>query len=289
MRNVSESAEQPSALTPDTNTAHGTGSSPRTATGWRPLEEEPQLSSLIFTFCPNPSRYGSLRRQDWVAVLEAKCSDIPRLMREGFYWDASNIIKEESYIEFGAKWPILNLWKSLPKRSYSLSDKHWTASLTIEASDLTTLYDFDINRLTRQTVKSVSATNQNQQETYGYNAPMSVNWLFITTYIPMRGFNVIYDNKPLEGAWPWPSKEHKGRGDRGNKGADEEIVCRRSEARSCYDRGGLGAARSKDNELYDIFVALFVVACIWGLVIAFFYSIGYGLYLLDSNVRRGSL
>ena len=101
--NFSELCSEPLDLGSYNDTIHNTSSRPGPAMGGCFYKDDPQHPSLIFTFCPDPCRHDSLRCQDWVAVLEVKCPDIPRLMREGFHWNTSNVIKEESYIEFGDK------------------------------------------------------------------------------------------------------------------------------------------------------------------------------------------
>jgi hypothetical protein len=31
----------------------------------------------------------------WAAILSVKCQDMPRLMRDGFFWSADNVVPEE--------------------------------------------------------------------------------------------------------------------------------------------------------------------------------------------------
>ncbi|KAI1119718.1 hypothetical protein F5Y10DRAFT_259739 [Nemania abortiva] len=42
-----------------------------------------QLETIRFSFHPEPSL--PLPAQDWIASLSVECSDVPRLMREGFH------------------------------------------------------------------------------------------------------------------------------------------------------------------------------------------------------------
>ncbi|KAI1267542.1 hypothetical protein F5Y18DRAFT_378117, partial [Xylariaceae sp. FL1019] len=52
--------------------------------------------ALAFVLSPTP--FGAFYGQDWCGCMSTKCNDISRLMREGFYWDVSNIVREETHI-----------------------------------------------------------------------------------------------------------------------------------------------------------------------------------------------
>ncbi|KAI3330099.1 hypothetical protein F4824DRAFT_492443 [Ustulina deusta] len=192
---------------------HGHPSEPGPATGGRFYKEDKQHPSIVFKFCPDPSRFFSLRCQDWVAFLEVKCFDVPRLMREGFHWDDSNVIKEEGYIEYGKGGPNVDVWTSTSTRWYFLIDTHqprrWLASLDVKASDVNILYNFNPSRLSRELVRSVWASNQDQKQIYGYRSHTSLDKFSNTAESPMTGFNMIYDKMPMEGFWPWPRKENE--------------------------------------------------------------------------------
>ncbi|GAW24447.1 hypothetical protein ANO14919_140310 [Xylariales sp. No.14919] len=71
---------------------------PGPATGGRFYKEDEQRPSIVFKLCPNPTKLWNIKYQDWIAYMDVKCSDVPRLMREGFHWDDSNVIKEEGYL-----------------------------------------------------------------------------------------------------------------------------------------------------------------------------------------------
>jgi hypothetical protein len=43
---------------------------------------------------PNPSSE-QYRAVSWAASLFVRCDDVARLMREGFFWSADNIVPEE--------------------------------------------------------------------------------------------------------------------------------------------------------------------------------------------------
>ncbi|KAI0468503.1 hypothetical protein F4859DRAFT_524426 [Xylaria cf. heliscus] len=183
-------------------------SEPRPAAGGRFYEEIKQRPSMTFKFCPNPSKFLALRCQEWIACLEVKCFDVPRLMREGFHWDASNIIKEEGYYEYGKGDFNPNAFESVPSRWYFLTDTHqprrWVASLRVMASDCNVLYNFQPSRLSRELVRSVCCLNHNDNPIYGYRAYTAPDTVHNTAAIEMMGFNMIYDKMPMEGFWPWP-------------------------------------------------------------------------------------
>ncbi|KAI8949607.1 hypothetical protein F4801DRAFT_591005 [Xylaria longipes] len=208
---------EPNSRTPASTSAkeaiHSHPSEPGPATGGRFYKDDKQRPSVVFSLCPDPSRFFALRCQDWIACLVVKCFDVPRLMREGFHWDASNVIKEEGYIEYGNKDPNVATWESASTRWYFLTDTHqpgrWIASLAVEASDVNILYNFDLNQLSRELVKSVLALNQNQQHIYRYRAHAFPDKFYNIAERPMLGFNMIYDKMPMEGFWPWPRKENE--------------------------------------------------------------------------------
>ncbi|KAI1145182.1 hypothetical protein F4825DRAFT_467551 [Nemania diffusa] len=186
---------------------------PGPATGGRFYNEDKQNPSIHFKFCPDPSKIFSLRAGDWAASLQVKCSDVPRLMREGFHWNASNVIKEDGYIENRRDGHKSDAWESAPTRWYFLADtcqpRRWTASLMVKASDVNILYNFDVSQLSREVVRYVQAVNQEKQEIYSYQAYTAADKSTNTAEAPMIGFNMIYDKMPMEGFWPWPRKENE--------------------------------------------------------------------------------
>ncbi|KAK5636471.1 hypothetical protein RRF57_012183 [Xylaria bambusicola] len=235
------------------------------ATGGRFYKEDKQRPSLIIRFCPDPSRPHSLRCQNWVAVLEVKCFDVPRLMREGFHWNASNVINEDGYIEFGKKWPVVKLWTSTSKRWYFLADNHqprcWIASLMVEASDVSILYGFNLSLLSPEIVSSASALNQDHQEIYGYEARTLPAKLCNATKTPMWAFNMIYGDMPMEGFWPWPRKEHMAEKNRDDKDAKGTVAPRWSQTRTYQNTGHSGLGQVNFDPMLWVpsmaFIALF--------------------------------
>ncbi|KAJ8132228.1 hypothetical protein O1611_g1391 [Lasiodiplodia mahajangana] len=190
---------------------HNTVSDPRQATGANFYTEDRRRRSVRFKFCSDPSKLYALRCQKWIAFLDVKCDDVPRLMREGFFWDASNAIQKEGFLTVENK-SHANDWSGASTRWYFLTDTRqdrlWVASLTVRATDLNVLYNFKLSQLSRELVRSVWASNQDGREIYGYQAYTSPDLVNKTPESPMMGFNVIYDGMPMEGFWPWPRKEN---------------------------------------------------------------------------------
>ncbi|KAI0445233.1 hypothetical protein F4803DRAFT_509023 [Xylaria telfairii] len=243
------------ASTSTSETIHCRPSEPGPATGGQLYKENKQRPSVLFEFCPDPTRSFSLRCQDWVAHMEVKCFDVPRLMREGFHWDTSNVIKEEGYIQYGKDCPNLNSWKTAALRWYFLADtrqpQRWTAAIDVRTWDVDILYNFDLSRLSRQLIKSAAAYSQNQQLIYQYESYALPDTYYNRPERPMVGFNTIYDKMPMEGFWPWPRKENEAHTEAHvDEGAKKKVVSGWSQRCSLQDRVEL-----KEN-LIDIEVDL---------------------------------
>ncbi|KAI1174777.1 hypothetical protein F4777DRAFT_579670 [Nemania sp. FL0916] len=183
------------------------------ATGGRFYAEDKQCPSIVFMWCQYPYYPALAKCQDWEAILQVKCPDVPRLMREGFHWDVSNVIKEEGFMEWTTKTRSKSPLGAASKRSYFLTDTHesprWKARLIVYSWDLNFLYDFDVRQLSRSLISSTRAFNQEGRQIYGYKAHTAPGKLCYCAESPMSGFNIIYDKMPLEGLWPWPTKENE--------------------------------------------------------------------------------
>ncbi|KAI0097467.1 hypothetical protein GGR51DRAFT_578142 [Nemania sp. FL0031] len=183
---------------------------PGPATYGRWYKENPEPETLKFTFCPNPSQ--PWFTQDWFATLLVKCGDIPRLMREGFYWDVRNVRHEDGFVrEFQ---PVQSIPTRLDGRGwcgvryYYLEDSQrpflrWTASIQVLAIHEITLYNFSLSLLSRERIQLGQACGRTQSiESAG--AYLVYQYL---CYEPRACFNAIYGNMPLEGYWPWPRRD----------------------------------------------------------------------------------
>ncbi|KAJ8130731.1 hypothetical protein O1611_g2897 [Lasiodiplodia mahajangana] len=182
---------------------------PGPATCGRWYLEDPEPETLEFTLSPDPSQYWFT--QDWAARLSVKCGDIPRLMRDGFYWDSRNVVNEDGFIRQG--WTV---GSDIPRsdgrqwcgsRRYFLKDlqqpPRWTASIRVLALHETTLYHFDLGELTRERIQRGKACGRGQNI-----QSADVDLIYKYYYDrPQSCFNAIYDNMPMEGYWPWPRKK----------------------------------------------------------------------------------
>ncbi|KAI3316955.1 hypothetical protein HD806DRAFT_551239 [Xylariaceae sp. AK1471] len=176
---------------------------PGPATSGSFYREDEQPVSIIFKFCPDPAKF--LCQQDWSAELFVKCRDVPRLMREGFYWDAANVIREEGYLVLDQLGSIRKDGKKYAgTRHYFLKDlqrpPRWIATIELHAVHFHTLTRFDLGQqLTQERIRLANATSQASSQHY--------IWRYHHQLPPEECFNVIYGDMPMEGWWPWPRKE----------------------------------------------------------------------------------
>ncbi|KAI1748853.1 hypothetical protein F4782DRAFT_550357 [Xylaria castorea] len=172
---------------------------PGPTTSGNSYRENEQHRSILFLFCPDPSDISL--NQDWVAVLTVKCRDVPRLMREGFFWDSANVIREEGYVDQDFTYAYCRQGRKrwAGTRHYFLKDLQqplrWVATIEIFALNLRTLYQFDLNRLSREKTQSAAAINESGHHIYNWQCGCPGVW-----------YNVVYDDTPMEGWWPWPRK-----------------------------------------------------------------------------------
>ncbi|KAI0196551.1 hypothetical protein EV127DRAFT_494486 [Xylaria flabelliformis] len=186
---------------------------PGTMPGTSPIPEQPGLAisgksfreneqrlSMSFGFCPDPSNMSF--DQDWIAILLVKCRDVLRLMREGFHWDAANIIREEGYVDqdFTFAWFLQDRKRWAGTRHYFLKDlqqpPRWVGNIEVFAQNQTTLFKFNLDRLSRESMKWAKANNQSGHQIYQWQYGFPGTW-----------FNTVYDDMPMEGWWPWPKRD----------------------------------------------------------------------------------
>ncbi|KAI8948975.1 hypothetical protein F4801DRAFT_603827 [Xylaria longipes] len=132
------------------------------------------------------------------ALLLIKCFNVPRLMREGLYWDDENVVREEGYLDKDFTNSYRNNGKNWSgTRHYFLKDLRkpplWTATIKVFALSNETLHRFDLNQLSPDNMQYARATNLSRQNIY--------YWEYGS---PEKCFNAIYDDLPMEGWWPWP-------------------------------------------------------------------------------------
>lgn len=76
---------------------------------------------LQLRMVPNPGAR-DYRKAPWLAILNVKSEDVPRLMRDGFFWSAENVLPEEGSMSrvTSPEWAV---GSSLHKRTWILADK----------------------------------------------------------------------------------------------------------------------------------------------------------------------
>ncbi|KAK4041922.1 hypothetical protein C8A01DRAFT_34029 [Parachaetomium inaequale] len=160
--------------------------------------------AIELAMAPNPDGFLDHPAPQWAAVLMVKTSDVPRLMREGFFWSAENVLPEEGYLssETRREWRdvgfrLTRTWILVDKSNHEDGAPGWVAHLEVMSSFREVLAGFRVQSLSRENVYAARAWNRLRQEIYGYDC----RW-------PGRyNYNCIYDDKPLRGWWPWPREE----------------------------------------------------------------------------------
>jgi hypothetical protein len=164
---------------------------PGPATNGRFYYKDERIQSVMFDFRPDPP--GLSLDHQWAALLSIKCDDVPRLMRDGFFWSEDNLIPEEGYIDYSVKGRYY-------RRHYFLEDKKkrrlWIANIIVKAPSVEAIFRFDLGQLSIENMQKAGAISQNGYAIYGYHYNF-----------PSLCFNAIYDNMELPGWWPWPPKE----------------------------------------------------------------------------------
>jgi hypothetical protein len=160
-----------------------------------------ECGSLALRIQPNATTPGH-QSPAWTAVLIVKSLDIPRLMRDGFFWSADNILPEEGYMghTLEREWTARGFHHS---RNWTLADKaaghespRWVARLQILAPSVELLSRFRVQTLSRDHVCNANACDALGRMIYNYNR-----------YSPASNYNCIYDDKALQGWWPWPGEK----------------------------------------------------------------------------------
>jgi hypothetical protein len=129
----------------------------------------------------------------WTAILRVKCRDVPRLMREGFFWSTGNVQPEEGYMSYSTepRWSALGLNYA---RLWGLVDTLngetplWVAQLEVFTHSLETLSDFRVQNLSRDNVYTGHSWNADRQVVYAFEY-----------HQPSQCYNCIYDDMPLQG------------------------------------------------------------------------------------------
>ena len=167
---------------------------------------------------PNPG-IGDYGKAAWAALLFVKCQDVPRLMREGFFWSVDDVLPEEGYMihQVPAGWAAKGFCHA---RHWILADggksdndaSRWVGRLEVVSPWVDVVSRFVLDRLAPRHVCSASAYNASNQLIYNFNCRVSG-----------KNYNCIYDDKPLDGWWPWPKREDKDEG--GGGGGASRVFC----------------------------------------------------------------
>jgi hypothetical protein len=150
--------------------------------------------TLNLDILDSPTRY-------WVAILCVKTRDVPRLMREGFFWSTENVVPEEGYMssETRREWTDQGLRH---RRTWMLADKsndeapRWVGRLDVISLSRRILPGFRLQNLSRGNVYAARAWIAHRQ---------IYNW--DCRWADEYNYNCIYDDTPLRGWWPWPREE----------------------------------------------------------------------------------
>ncbi|KAM5354205.1 hypothetical protein ACJ41O_000855 [Fusarium nematophilum] len=175
---------------------------------------------LKYAFSPDTAA-ASLEELDWMGVMTVQVEDLPRLMKDGFFWSMDNVLEagggfageksnaphdvvmDEQLAMEGVRKCYISPeataqgWKHV--RFYHLVDlpkenPRWIADLAIYARELRLLTNFALNSLNLSHVSGVQGHDLNGTMVYNYVASD-----------PNRNLNALYNNEPLGGGWwPWP-------------------------------------------------------------------------------------
>ncbi|RMJ12935.1 hypothetical protein BHE90_009578 [Fusarium euwallaceae] len=134
----------------------------------------------------------------WEVYLEVSAHDVPKLMREGFYWSEANVDHERGEFTIYPREDNTNLVRF--SRTYYLEDLHedpqWMAQLKVYSFELDVLSTFRLRNLRVKDILKARAYRPQDHEVYYYHA-----------HEPGHFINAIYDDMPLKGWWPWPKEE----------------------------------------------------------------------------------
>ncbi|KAK4232910.1 hypothetical protein C8A03DRAFT_19908 [Achaetomium macrosporum] len=160
--------------------------------------------TLMLSMVPEPSvpvQRTEARTTPWVATLIVKCEDMPRLMREGFFWLAENVVPEHGFLSdsLTRAWTAggyrhFRVW-ILAKTCSPDETPRWVARLEVVAASIEPLSKFRVQDLSRENVLRANAWDTKKRCVYNYHC-----------CDPDLNYNCIYDDKPLDGWWPWPKE-----------------------------------------------------------------------------------
>lgn len=180
---------------------------------WRTRDWEKSINIQFDFESSTKGRANSLRRlfgckraqPTWHARLEVSAGSIPQLMSQGFHMSSANILQGTQGIIFDrVTRPHLLLHSSSSWRHERYcwlrsptSPPEWTALLLVNTEDMDALAKFKFDWLTPDTTMAVQAWSWDRARVYYYRRDRpSSQW-----------FNTLFDDKPLDGWWPWPKNQ----------------------------------------------------------------------------------
>lgn len=159
--------------------------------------------SILFEILADPGM--AKEEQAWFGRLSIKTDNVPQMMKEGFDITPESILREEGCVKFTKdppeawmqdKWPYTRHWylkDTAP--SGDGGGPRWTAHLACLAATFETLARVRPCGLTHRQVATctASAGGQDKPRVYHFDRQR-----------PRESINCLYDDRPLEGLWPYP-------------------------------------------------------------------------------------
>lgn len=136
----------------------------------------------------------------WFVVVEVRCHNLPKLMREGLRWTEANIDRRASFFDQDSAWkrkkhPHFRQWILSEHPGKSPKVVRWYGTIRPSAMARETLSSFRLEDLSRDDVASAEAFNKKKQKVFEYDRLQ-----------PEKAINTIYDElHPAAGSWwIWP-------------------------------------------------------------------------------------
>ncbi|KAK3901583.1 hypothetical protein C8A05DRAFT_16261 [Staphylotrichum tortipilum] len=168
---------------------------------WESSPSGPEWGRVTLWLTPD---HHSKSPTPWSADLDVACRDLARLMREGFFWSAANIVPEEGYVlhdlgpDVSPEWfKVARVWRLVDRQQRTGETAPlWTGRLMVDFRDLDRLKTFRIQDLSVNDVSRAWAWNADNRVVYDFSHAK-----------PGHYVNCIYDDMPLRGWWPYPKLE----------------------------------------------------------------------------------
>ncbi|KAH8911769.1 hypothetical protein BR93DRAFT_962999 [Coniochaeta sp. PMI_546] len=141
--------------------------------------------------------------KDWMLVMEFRCFDLLRIMKEGLFWTTSNVVPEGGWLgptrgSYAKHHSWQRVWELREFPDREESQCRWVATATLYGYSWEALADFRLHTLHQGNVASSGATNKLGNCVFVYNrSPNGQN------------FNCFIDKlHPWYGSWWfWPMED----------------------------------------------------------------------------------